>query len=171
MTLEQRIAALEDREAIADLILRHAEHIRSGTIEAAEDLFHADAVYELGRVDPERPGEILVTERIEGVGAILGSKDVVAGQGVRLCPMIHNLRIMLDGDTATSTCVSMTTIWPTGDNFVGEYRDRFRRGEQGWRFALRTFVNFGAIDGASAEAAGERYQAEKAAREEGLASG
>lgn len=165
MTLEERVAALEDREAIADLILAHAGHIRSGTVDAARDLFHADAVYELGRIDPERPGEVLVTERIEGVDTILGSKDVVAGQGVRLCPMIHNLRIVLDGDTATSTCVSMTTIWPTGDNFVGEYRDRFRREQGIWRFSARAFVNFGAIDGASAEVAGERYQAEKAARE------
>lgn len=169
-TLEQRIAAIEDREAIADLILRHAEHIRSGTEAGAGDLFLPDAIYELGRIDPERPGEVVITDRIEGVAAIVGSKDEVAGEDERLCPMIHNIRIVLDGDRATSICVSMTTLWPTGMNFIGEYRDRFARVDGVWRFATRAFIGFGAIDGMSAEAAGEQYQGARAERE-GLASG
>lgn len=163
-TLEQRIAALEDREAIADVILAHAEHIRSGTLDAARDLLTADAVFEMGQLHATRPGEFAISQRVEGAEAILGSKDVIAGQGIRLCPMIHNIRIVLDGDTATSTCVSMATLWPTGDNFIGEYRDRFRREGGKWRFSARTFIAFGGIDGTYADQAHEQYQAQKAER-------
>lgn len=164
-TLEQRIAAIEDREAIADLILCHAEHIRAGTIHSAADLFLPDAVYEMGRIDPDRPGEILITDRIDGAATILGSKDTIAGADVRLCPMIHNIRIALDGDSATSTCVSMATLWPMGNNFVGEYRDTFRREGGAWRFARRVFVALGAIDGTPPDVASARYDAAKAERE------
>jgi hypothetical protein len=164
VTLEQRIAAIEDREAITDLIMRHAEHVRSGTLDQAGDLLTPDAVFEMARIDPEQPGELVVVERVEGARAILASKDVIAGQGVKLCPMIHNVRIAIDGDTATSTCVSMATIWPMGNNFVGEYRDRFRREDGTWRFAARAFVNFGSIDGMDPDTAHASYQAAKAER-------
>jgi hypothetical protein len=160
--LEQRIAAIEDREAIADLIHRHAEHIRSGTIHQAGCLLAPDAVFEMGQIDAD--GTVSIQERVEGAEAILGSKDVIAGQGVRLCPMIHNIRIAVDGDTATSTCVSMTTIWPMGNNFIGEYRDSFRRDDGVWRFATRAFIGFGALDGTSPEVAHARYQAAKEER-------
>lgn len=163
-TLEQRIAAIEDREAITDLILCHAEQIRSGTSQAAGDLFFPDAVYEIGHVDANRPGEVVINERIEGVAAIVGSKDVIAGEGLLLCPMIHNIHIALDGDTATSTCVSMTTIWPLGNNFVGEYRDHFRREGGKWRFAARAFIGFGSIDGTNPDQAHALYQAAKIER-------
>lgn len=170
-TLEQRIAAIEDREAITDVILRHAEHVRSGTLGDAGYLFMSDAVFEMARFDPERPGATTLQERVVGSQAILDSKNDIAGYTARLWPMIHNIRIALDGDAATSTCVSMTTIWPMGHNMIGEYRDRFRRDDGTWRFAARTFVVFGSIDGTYADRTHERFQAMKAEWDGGLASG
>jgi hypothetical protein len=162
--LDQRIAEIEDRQAIADLIHGHAEHIRAGTLDEALGLFTTDAVFEMGRFHATRPGEVFIAQRVEGAQAILDSKDALAGQGIRLCPMIHNIRIVLDGDTATSTCVAMTTLWPTGDNFIGEYRDRFRRDDGNWRFAARAFIGMGGIDGRSADEAHAEYQVQKAER-------
>ena len=166
-SLERRLAEIEDRAAIADLIHRHAEHIRAGTIAVAADLFTADAVYEMGRFHAARPGEFEITDRIEGAAAIVGCKDEVAGAGIRLCPMIHNIVVVLSGDTAEATCVSMATLWPTGDNFVGEYRDAFRREAGRWRFARRRFLGFGSIDGTYAEQAHALYQTQKKARSPG----
>lgn len=163
-TLERRLAAIEDREAIADLIHRHAEHIRSGTLHAAHDLFHPDATYDVSHFEGQ---DLVIVERIEGLDAILGSMDEIAGEGVRLCPMIHNIRVSVDGDIAKSTCVSMTTIWPMGNNFIGEYRDSYRREGGTWRFSARAFIGFGALDGTSPELAHARYQAAKVERAAG----
>jgi hypothetical protein len=75
--------------------------------------------------------------------------------------MIHNLRIELDGDRASSTCVSMAAIWPHGTDTIGEYRDTFRKEDGIWRFASRAFVVFGRSDGAFAVQAYEEYEAAK----------
>lgn len=160
-TLEARIAAIEDRQAITDLILRHAEYIRSGRAGDQADLFVPDAYYELRHFDPDRPGESTLHRRIEGIGEIVGSKDEVAGADARLWPQIHNIRIALDGDRASSSCVSMTTIWPMGIDFVGEYRDSFRRVDGAWRFASRSFILFGRTDGSFAAQAHDHYEAMK----------
>lgn len=161
MTLEQRIAAIEDREAITDLILEHAEIIRSGRAEGQVRLFADDAFYEIHHFDPARPGESVLHQRIEGVEQIAAGKDAVAGAETRLWPQIHNIRVALDGDRATATCVLMATTWPMGSSFIAEYRDAFRREAGGWRFAARRVYLFGNLDGTYAEEAHQRYLAVK----------
>lgn len=159
-----RLEALESQQAISDVILRHAEVIRSGRLTDGLDLFVPEAVYELGHFVDGNPSEVSIFQRIEGATAIVGSKDEVAGSDARLWPMIHNIRVEVDGDYATSTCVSMTSIWPTGDNFIGEYRDQFRRDGGVWRFVLRQFIGFGSITGVYAQEAHDDYDAELARR-------
>lgn len=159
--LSARIAAIEAQTAIADLIYRHAELVRSGLLHEATGLFTDDAAFEILHFDPDRPGETILRHRIEGASAITGSKDDIAGQSAKLWPMIHNLRIGLDGDRASSTCVSMAAIWPHGTDTIGEYRDTFRKEDGVWRFASRAFVVFGRSDGAFATQAFEEYEAAK----------
>jgi hypothetical protein len=156
--LERRIAQLEDREAIRDLVYRYTELVR---FERMEDegslLFTPDVIWELHHADPLRPGESTLQRRVEGPEAIAGSFEENAGAGAQVWAMIHNLRIELEGDQARSTCVLATAIWPHGRQMVGEYRDRFRRTENGWLFAARTYVLFGDVAGNYAAATHQDY--------------
>lgn len=161
--LERRVAELEDRAAIRDLVYRYAEHIHSRREQENAGLFTPDAVFELRHADPERPGESKLRRRYEGAVAIAGSFEDVAGKGVRLWPMIHNLRIALAGDEASSTCVMISANFPHGTQFIGEYRDRYRRTEEGWRFAARAYVMFGDVaDATYAAEATRKYENLKA---------
>ena len=145
--LERRIAELEDRAAITDLLHRTAELVRAGRMSDGIGLFTPDAVWELHHLDPARPGDSTLQRRFEGAEAILGGFAENAEDGTQVWPMIHNLRIELDGDEARSTSVIFVAVWPHGRQLVGEYRDRFRRSEAGWRFAARTYLLFGDLEG------------------------
>ena len=158
-SLAQRLAEWDDRQAITDLLYRHAEHIRSGTIHLAHDLFMPDATFDLSHFDPERPGHLILLDRTAGGAQITEAKDAFAGSAARLWPMIHNVRVELDGDRATSVCVSHTVIWPHGKDFVGEYRDSLKRDGGVWRFAARNFILFGDTDGKFATQSHEEYLA------------
>ena len=157
--LARRVAELEARAAITDLVYRYAEHIHSGRAHDNVALFADDAVFELRHADPHRPGETILRQRLVGAGAIAGSLADTAGETARVWPMIHNLRIELngDGDHASSSCIMMTAMWPTGSQFVGEYRDRYRRVAGAWRFAARTYVLFGDTTGAYAAEAHQEF--------------
>ena len=157
--LARQLAEWADRQAIADLLYRHAEHIRSGTIHLAGELFMPDAVFELSHFDPDQPGKLILLDRTVGADAIVVAKDDIAGIAARLWPMIHNVRIELAGDRASSVCVSHTVVWPHGKDFVGEYRDSFARDAGTWRFAARNFILFGDTDGKFATQSHEEYLA------------
>ena len=156
--LERRIAELEDQAAIRDLVYRYTENIHARREHDNARLFTPDAVFELRHADPEQPGESKLRIRHEGAAAIAGSFEDTAGKGVRIWPMIHNLRIAVAGDEASSTCVMISANFPHGTRFIGEYRDRYRRTADGWRFAARTYTMFGdAADGSYAAEAIRKY--------------
>ena len=64
-----------------------------------------------------------------------------AGSDILVCPLIHNLLIEVDGETARSSCVMTSRTWPSGYELIGEYRDTFRY-ESGWLFQSRIFTIF-----------------------------
>ena len=154
--LAARVAAIEDREAIADLVNTYAELIRNGTPGRCVELMAEDASIEIRHADPQRPGESSVYMSFPDRAAIATSFVDTAGAGTKIWAMIHNLRITLDGDRATSTCVMMSATWPQGTQNVGEYRDSYRRIDGRWLFASRAFINFGDTEG--------RFAGESAAR-------
>lgn len=159
--LERRIGELESREAITSVLYRYAEAIRGRQQARVLDLMLDDTIVELRHADPDDLTNTELVARYAGLDEIRGSFIDQAGDAARVWPMIHNLRIEVDGDEASSTCVLASQIWPHGVQYVGEYRDTFRRVGGVWRFASRTHVGFGATDGQFSREANEAYQAAK----------
>ena len=154
MDIIQQIA---DRFAIEDLVYRYAQNIRMQREMDNADVLTEDAVFEFYHAFPDNPTEGRRLQRLEGAEAIIKSFEGSAGQGTRIWPMLHNLRVRIDGDEATGTCVMMSAIWPHGNQMVGEYRDRFRRTPDGWRFSERAYFLFGESDGTYAAEAFKKY--------------
>lgn len=159
--LERRIDELESREAIAALVYRYAELIRMGRPSETLELIADDAVVEVRHADPDDPSSSTLIKRFVGHDQIRHSFREHAGEGARVWPMLHNLRIELDGDTASSACVLASAVWPVGKQFVGEYRDTFRRVQGAWKLASRSHIGFGDTAGVYAREAYEAYQTTK----------
>lgn len=158
--MEARIVELEDKAAISSLIYRYAECIRYRNPAACRALLCDDAWFELRHIDPQDASRDSLIRRMEGADDIVGSRDDEAGAGTIMWPMIHAPTIAVNGDAATSTCLSETALWPFGRASIGEYRDTFRRTPQGWRFASRTYRLIGDNSG--------RYAAESRAHHQSV---
>ena len=159
--LEARLRELEDREAISGLIHRYALCIRQRDKSACQALLLTDAWFELRHIDPADPARDSLVTRLEGSAAMVGGYDTEAGAGQSVWPMLHNIEIKLNGDTAHSVCVMASAIWPVGQQFVGEYHDELVRTLKGWRFASRTYRLIGEVGGQYAAEARKIYQAAK----------
>ena len=109
------------------------------------------------------PGDSEFRRRFEGREQILASYGETAGQSARIWPMIHNLRIELEGNQARSNCVMMSAIWPHGKQYVGEYNDTFRIVDGEWKFTSRTYLVFGDTDGRYSKDSYSDYVAAKGA--------
>jgi len=155
--LASRIQAIEDHQAITDLVYRYTEAIRHGREKTCIELMTDDAVVEVHHADPTNPAEGTRLSRFAGRDEIIDSFRTTAGVNVNIWPMIHNLRIELNGDTASSVCVMMATIWPHGKEYVGEYRDTYRRDNGEWKFSSRTHSMFGDSAGRYASDAHKDY--------------
>jgi hypothetical protein len=128
------------RRKIADLVHRYALAVRRDRPEDAAALFANDGWFEIRDGHPSQPGFTLRNrlERREGVYAYLAlNKDKP-----HPIPMIHNLMIDLDGDTAQASCVMEAIILESGTRVIGEYDDHFIREDGKWRFASRTYTIF-----------------------------
>lgn len=159
--LDRRIDELESRAAIADVIHRYAEAIRSRVPAQVLELMEEDIVVELHHADPDDLAKTELMSRYSGHDEIRGSFAEQAGDAARVWPMLHNLRIELDGDEARATCVIVSQIWPHGMQSIGEYRDSFRRRDGVWRFTARIHVGYGVADGRFSKEANRAYQATK----------
>jgi hypothetical protein len=159
--LEARIDALESREAIAALIYRYTEAVRHGQPSEVLAFMAEDAVVELRHADPDDPEHSELIVRFVGHDEIRHSFAEHAGPGARVWPMIHNLRIDLDGDRASSICVLESAVWPLGKQFVGEYRDTWARRQGAWQITSRKHVGFGDTAGLYARESYEKYQETK----------
>ena len=126
---------LTDRSAIADLVHGYALHIRDGKGRACAELFAPDAVFEMFDLDVTH-GLRRLRARHEGRDAIIDHIAAASSDGARVCPMIHNLTIAVEGDEAEGACSMTGIVIPGGHAFVGEYRDRFRW-DGVWRFSSR----------------------------------
>jgi hypothetical protein len=129
---------LEARAAIADLVHIYARNVRRGKPGDCAALFTEDAIFEVkeGLLGAEGPGR--VRTRLEGHDAIRRYLEQGASGTTRVCPMIHNLLIAVNGLEASSDCV-MRAIMSNGQTLLGEYQDRYRY-DRGWRFTARIFT-------------------------------
>ncbi|MBY0399003.1 nuclear transport factor 2 family protein, partial [Myxococcota bacterium] len=87
-TLEDRIRALEDRDAIRELTNRYCQHAVAGNAEAVAALFARDGIMESGDVREQGQARLLALYR-ETLGDL------------RPIPFVQNHVVELHGDRAT----------------------------------------------------------------------
>ncbi len=133
-----RLALIEARAAIEDLVYAYARNIRAGKGGDCAELFTKDAVFEIREAPLDGHAVGRVRAKLAGHDAILGYLVQSVSSTRRICPMIHNLLIRVNGQEASSDCV-MTAFVSNGQRLVGEYQDRFRY-EGSWRFSSRGFT-------------------------------
>jgi ketosteroid isomerase-like protein len=143
---------LQARLAITDLVHRYALNIRRGNGSACVALFTEDAVFEVREAPPGSPGPGRTRSRLSGHAAIEQYLVRSTATQTRVCPLIHNLLIEVNGHEASSTCVMTSPVWPAGTPIIGEYQDAFRH-EGGWRFCSRVFTIFVDLPAAAEPAA------------------
>src|ERR1700761_3644060 len=138
---------VEARAAIADVVHGYAFNIRSGNIAACENLFTEDAVFEV-RERTAGAGITQLRSKLSGRSAILAYLTDGAASSIRLCPLIQNLMVRVNGREATSTAAMIAFVLPNGRGTIGEYEDNFRY-EDRWRFCYRIYTILGEVSNAN----------------------
>lgn len=138
MTDQHRLDRLEAHIAIADLVHEYARLVRRDRPEEVSALFAPGGTFEIRDGHPDRI-DFTVRERLESPEAL---RDyLLPGKGKpHPVPMIRNLMIEVDGDTATANSMMDGPIFGTSYRVFGEYRDSFVRHEGRWLFAGRIFT-------------------------------
>lgn len=132
--LERRIAALEDRAAIAELRAQYCHVLDDRDWTALAGLFTGD-------------GEFQGLAHVKGKDAVLRFfRDTVDGIAQGFWHFCTNPTVTLDGDTATGRISMQYLSVKNGVSYVsaGHYDDEFRREDGVWRFRRRriTFYYF-----------------------------
>lgn len=128
-TLEERVRAIEDREAIRELTARYCRLAVQGRAEEIVDLFAEDGVMETG--DTRERGRSRLLE--------LYRESFMA---LRPIPTVHNHLVDLQGDRATGFCSLELRMVEKGEavTAAGHYEDSFVRVGGAWKFAHRKLV-------------------------------
>ena len=142
LSLEERIDAIESRTACADLVHGYARFIRSDQPDKVADLFAPDGTFEVRDGHPDKP-EFTVRSRNANRAEVHAHLAPNKGKPHPV-PLIHNLSIAVDGDTARGNCVMAARIYGTDIKVTGEYHDSFRRIDGRWYFASRVYTIFSA---------------------------
>lgn len=125
-----------DRDAIADGLVRYAYGIDDREVETVRALFTPDAHLDYtASGGPAGPRDEVVDWIFQGLSLVGPTQHVVT-----------NLLADVDGDTATSRCYLVNPLLSPEDPpstvvlIGGEYRDRWRRTDGGWRIEDRLHV-------------------------------
>jgi hypothetical protein len=138
--LAERIDRLESRLAVGDLIHTYARYIRADEPDRIAGLFLPDGTFEVRDGHPDRP-EHTVRSRHADRAEIDASMAANKGKPHPV-PLIRNLVVEVNGDTATANCVMDAKIYGTDHGIMGEYRDTCRRVDGRWYFASRVFTMY-----------------------------
>jgi len=127
--LEQRLQALEDREAIKEVVALYSLHILNNETSKIPDLFADDGVF-----------------RIESANLRVAGREALVAFFGRMAPgvtypVVQSTAVVLDGDTARHIGV-MDNPAHTGERtgYQGIYHDTLRRVGGRWLFTERCFV-------------------------------
>ena len=132
--------ALAAKQAITELVYRYGQLVRYDRPEETAELYLPTGVFVVLRGPPDRP-HTEVQSRVEGRQAIRDMLLPSKGKPHPV-PLIHNLSIAVDGDSATGTCVMQSPTSADGKGFWGESRDRYARIDGRWYFAERVFTMY-----------------------------
>ena len=134
---------LESRAAIEDLVHRYALNVRDRKGDDCHALFTDDATFEVREIEPADPTAQAQTRNLlRGKDAIRDYVGRSSKSNMRICPMIHNLLIEMEGDSARSSCIMTTRTWPAGQEMIGQYDDTYHYEDGQWRFRSRTYTIF-----------------------------
>ena len=144
--LAQRVARLEDLEAVRAAWLDYCNRLDTGDLDALGDVFVEDAELHMDGLAPTLDGTYRGRHSIiEDFYRRTGS-GAVAQPGVPTTLMTGhlstNMQIALDGDEATTLAYFFEIV---DDNLllIGTYQHRMRRCADRWRFAvLRISIRF-----------------------------
>lgn len=135
---EERLARIEAQLAVADLVHDYARAIRREAHEDIPALFAPDGTFEVRSGWPDR-SDFAVRQRFETPDAL--AAFLIEGRGKpHPVPLIHNLMIEVDGDTATANAMMSAAIPGTDRSVTGEYHDSFVRQEGRWVFSSRIYT-------------------------------
>lgn len=136
--LAARIDRLEAQAAVADLVHAYARAVRRDEPETVAALFVPEGTFEVRGGHPHR-AEFALRTRFESpqalVAFLIGQKG-----GAHPVPLIHNLMIEVDGDSATANAMMAAPILGTDKDVLGEYHDRFVRRDGRWLFLARVYT-------------------------------
>jgi len=136
--LAARIARIEAQAAIADLVHHYARAVRRNEPERVEELFMPNGTFEVRTGHPDRPDFTLRT-RFASPQALVAFLVSQKG-GPHPVPLIHNLIVTVEGDSATAESVMVATIHGTDKQVRGEYADSFARVDGRWLFCARIYT-------------------------------
>jgi hypothetical protein len=128
-TVEDRLEALEDREAIKEIVATYSLHILRDRPSEIPALFIDDGLF-----------------RIDSAGLHVSGREALTAFFSRMTPgasypLVQPAVIKLDGDTALHIGVMENPSHQTGrPGYFGIYEDRLRRTNGGWRFIERSFT-------------------------------
>jgi hypothetical protein len=137
-----RVETLERRAGVQELIHEYALYARLGKDAELAKLFAEDGVFEVRDGTSGDLGNSKIQARSVGPEAIAAFFRQSAAAGVRVCPLISNVIVRLDGTKATSTCAMTTTVWPSGARTTGQYEDSCCFTDR-WRFTSRIYTILG----------------------------
>jgi uncharacterized protein (TIGR02246 family) len=134
-SVEARLQALEDREAIHALLMTYRRALDDKDFDAYADLFGDDGEFVTDERTVRGRAEILtMLPELQATGAL----SEAAGDDRHL---VTNVEIAVDGDRATALSTWVYLTRGPGDEpqlaLVGHYEDVLRRTPAGWRFARR----------------------------------
>lgn len=135
--LERRVAALEERDRVLDVLARYSQSIDAGDEEGWLACFADDGVFEVTSPQPGYPArDLRGREALAAFVAGHSSPPEVFHKHLLIQP-----RVSIDGDTARSVGAFVHLVDVTGDprlRSYGRYVDRLVRGADGaWRIAHR----------------------------------
>jgi hypothetical protein len=127
--LSRRIAMLEDRAAIDDLVARYTLYAAAGMAAELAALFAEDGVFH-AHFGPVR-GRAALTEFF--------SQSLTPGKTVPIAGPLH-LRFE-NGEQARLQCLMTTTFYDgRAGGFCGHYDDELVKQDGEWRFASRNYT-------------------------------
>lgn len=134
----------DGKAAVVEVVHRYAYFIRTRQASRGADLFTEDGIFEIRGMDPRDPDSARIRETLAGREAIREYVLKVEGYGLRVCPLIFNPLVEINGATATCNSIMESRTWPAGHEVLGEYHDTFRRESQQWLIQSRIFTIFSA---------------------------
>jgi hypothetical protein len=144
VSLEARIQALEDRHEVEGLLFRYAAGIRDGDPERVASCFSDDGRLELGiGRTAEGPEAIRTLIAANVSGGAFAQPPLSLDPRIVSTPVVGNIVVELDGDTARSTCVGVAIHGGVREGVEvvllrgTVYSDELVRTADGWKIRSR----------------------------------